>query len=165
MNSKQRITTTLVILFFGLVTSSFAQEKGKVWTLQECVDYALKNNLTVKNQALNVNLNQVNAKQSRMNFLPSLNGSANYGRNWGRSINPGTNLVTNQQQDNGFGSLNLNWTIFNGMKNLNTLKQSDASLLAQQYNLDKSKNDIVLLIVTYYTNIIFNKELVENAKS
>lgn len=165
MNSKNQIITGLTLVFFALSVSLFAQDATKIWNLQECVDYALENNLTVKNQEFTVGINEVNLLQSRMNLLPSLNGSANYGRNWGRSINPGTNIVTNQQQDNGFGSLSANWTLFSGLRNLNTIKQSEASLMARQYDLEKSRNDIILLVVTYYTNVIFNKELYENANS
>ena len=165
MNSKTLITTSLTFVFLACTFSLFAQGETKIWTLQECVDYALENNLTVKNQEFTVGINEVNLLQSKMNLLPSLNGSANYGRNWGRSINPGTNIVTNQEQDNGFGSLSANWTIFSGMRNLNIIKQSEASLMAGQYDLEKSRNDIILLVVTYYTNVIFNKELFENAKS
>jgi outer membrane protein len=165
MNSKKLITTGLTLIFFTLSFSLFAQDETKVWTLLECVDYALENNLTVKNQELTVGINEVNVLQSKLNLLPSVNGSANYGRNWGRSINPGTNIVTNQEQDNGFGSLSANWTLFSGMRNLNTIKQSEANLSARQYDLEKSRNDIILLVVTYYTNVIFNKELFENAKS
>ena len=165
MKSKIRITSGLTLMLFAWSFSLFAQDATKVWTLLECVDYALANNLSVKNQELTVGVNEVNLLQSRMNLLPSLNGSANYGRNWGRSINPGTNIVTNQEQDNGFGSLSANWTLFSGMRNINTIKQADASLSAKQYDLEKSRNDIILLVVTYYTNVIFNRELFENAKS
>ena len=165
MNSKTLITTLFSVFFLGIGITGFSQEAPRAWTIQECVDYALENNLRVKNQALNVNLSEVNAKQSTMNFLPSLNASGNYGRNWGRSINPETNLVTNQEQDNGFASMNLNWVVFNGLNNLNTKKQADANQLVAQYDLQKQENDIILLIVTYYTNVIFNRELLENARS
>ena len=123
MKSKFLITTGLILLFISTAFRGISQESVRVWTIQECVDYALENNLTVKNQALNVSISEVNAQQSNMNFLPSLNASGNYGRNWGRSINPGTNLVTNQEQDNAFASLNLNWTVFGGLRNVNTKKQ------------------------------------------
>lgn len=163
MNSKTLITT--LFFFVGISSGLLAQEAPKAWTIQECVDYALENNLRVKNQALNVSISEVNALQSKMNFLPSLNASGNYGRNWGRSINPETNARTNREQDNGFASMSLNWVIFNGLSNLNTKMQADANLLVQEYNLEKQENDIILLIVTYYTNVIFNRELLENARS
>jgi len=164
MNLKHRITTGLVLLFFLFSLPLIAQEK-KIWTIQECVDYALENNLTVKNQELNVSINKVNVKQSKMMLLPSLNANGNYGTNWGRSVNPETNVVIRQQQDQGFGSLSSSWVLFNGMQNYNTIRQSKANLSAGQYDLERSKNDIILQIVTFYTNVIFNKELFENAKS
>jgi outer membrane protein len=167
MNSKTRLTTLLIIFFLGLGFNSLAQSSDSVraWTILECVDYALENNLQVKNQALNVGVSEVNALQSKMNFLPSLNASGNYGRNWGFSIDPESNRTTNRQQDNGFASMNLNWVLFSGLNNINTKKQSEANVLVAEYNLDKQENDIILLIVTYYTNVIFNRELLENAKS
>jgi len=165
MNIKHRITTTGLVFIFILVSLSLSAQDNKVWTIQECVDYALEHNLSVKNQQFFVDINKVNASQSKMNMLPSLNASASYGRNWGRSINPETNIVTNKQQDNGFGGLNLNWTLFSGLRNINTIKQSNANLLRTEYDLEKSKNDIILAVITFYTNVIFNKELYENAKS
>jgi len=164
MNSKQRITIPFILLFLGLFLPSFAQSDTKIWTLPECVKYALEHNLTVMNQELNVDISEVNAFQSRMNLLPSLNANGNYGYNWGRSINPEDNAVTQEQQANGYGGLSLGWTLFNGLTNLNTIKQSDANLMVREFDLEKSKNDIILAIVTYYTNVIFNKELLENAK-
>ncbi|MEN8249596.1 MAG: TolC family protein [Bacteroidota bacterium] len=166
MNSKTRITTTLILLFtFSTYFLAYAQPGAQIWTLQECVNYALENNLTIQNQELTLGIYDVNSKQAKMNYLPSLNASGQYGRNWGRSINPGTNTVTQLEQDNGFASLSLNWILFSGLRNINTVKQSNADLMVGQYSLEKSRNDITLLIVTYYTNVIFNKELFENAKS
>ena len=164
MKLKTRITTSFIAFLLIIATQQLYGQETRLWTLQECVDYAIENNLTVKNQNLNLGINEVNTLQSKMNFLPTLNANGSYGRNWGRSINPGTNTVTNQEQDNGFGGLNFNWTLFNGLRNINTLKQAEANQLGQQYNLEKSKNDIVLLVVTFYTNVIFNRELLENAK-
>ena len=164
MKLKTRITTSFIAFLLIIAAQQLYGQETRLWTLQECVDYAIENNLTVKNQNLNLGINEVNTLQSKMNFLPTLNANGSYGRNWGRSINPGTNTVTNQEQDNGFGGLNFNWTLFNGLRNINTLKQAEANQLGQQYNLEKSKNDIVLLVVTFYTNVIFNRELLENAK-
>jgi outer membrane protein len=164
MMSKIRTTLGLVLLMGFVANSQLFAQDVKFWSLQECVNYAIENNLTVKNQELSLNVNEVNSKQARMNLLPTLNASGQYGYNWGRSINPETNLVTQQQQANGFGSLNANWTLFSGMRNLNSIKQADASLVSRQFDLEKSKNDIILNVITFYTNVIFNQELLENAK-
>ncbi len=164
MNSRILTTTLFLLLLPVALPSVLAQTTDKTWTVQECIDYALENNLTVKNQELTVNINEVNRHQSRMNLLPTLNAGANYGYNWGRSINPETNLVTKREQTNGFGNLNLNWTLFSGWRNVNGIKQANANLAAREYDLETTKNNITLSIITLYTTVIFNTELLENAR-
>lgn len=159
-------TTTLTFLTILLVSSfSASAQTDSLWTLQRCISYALEHNLTVQNQQLSVELNQVNLKQSKMELVPSLNASGNYGYNWGRSINPGTNLVTIQEQKNGFGGLTASWTIYNGGMTLKTIRQNKTLLENGENDLEKIKNDLILTLITYYTNVIFNKELLNNSES
>ena len=166
-NSTMKVKLKTIAVLAVLVQISWfsnlhAQQQ---YTLQECVDYALEHNLSVQSQELNVVSGEINSLQSKMELLPSVNGSANYGYNWGRSINPETNVVTRQQQSNGFGSLSANLNLFNGGRVLNTIKQNEANLQSSQFDLETSKNNVILTVITYYTNVIFNKELLENAKS
>ena len=157
-----------VVLIVSAATGVRAQEQAAadtIWTLQECVDYAIEHNLTVMNQQLTVLNSEVNLKQAKMSKLPSLNASASYGYNWGLSTDPTTNINTRQELSNGFGSLNAGWNLFNGLRVHNTVKQGEQTLVADQLDLDKTKNDVILNIVVFYTNVIFNKELLENAKS
>ena len=139
-------------------------QSDSLWTVQRCINYALEHNLSVQNQELLLENNRVNLGQSKLERLPTLNASANYGYNWGRSINPETNLVTLDQQANGFGSLNASWLIFNGGNVLNTIRQNKALLSSGENDLEKAKNDVILNIITFYTNVIFNKELLANAQ-
>lgn len=150
-----------------IITSAWAahaQEK-KVWTLQECIDYALQNNLNVKRSLLNVETSDINLSQSKMQMLPTLNGGAQYGNNWGRNIDPTTNLFITQR----ISSFNINGNtsllLFNGFRLFNTYKQNsyDNQAAAEDYN--KAKNDVILNVIVLYTNVIFNKELFSNAQS
>lgn len=156
-----------MLALYALVISVQAQsdKQAKVWSLQECIDYALENNLLVQDKELVMNTGEVNLKESKMGMLPTLNANAQYGRNWGRSINPETNTVTTLQQDNGFGGITLSWLVFNGGRVHNRIKQDHLSLEANKYDLQKTKNDVILNVITFYTNVIFNKELLENSKS
>src|SRR6188768_2601348 len=92
------------VLFFLLccfATTTFAQSTqqtpAKVWTLKECIDYALANNLDVQRSQYNVETAEVNRLQAKMAMAPSLKASINNGFNWGRSINPVTNLFVTQE--------------------------------------------------------------------
>ena len=70
------------------------QEYDNEWTLEECIEYAQKNNLTIQNNRLNVQRNEVNLTQAKANYYPSFSMGGSYGYNWGRSIDPTTNLFT-----------------------------------------------------------------------
>ena len=77
-----------VILFLcSLILLGFAPVKAqKVWSLEECINYALENNLQVKRQELNVQYNKNNYNQSYFNTLPNLNGQFNHGFTFGTDI-------------------------------------------------------------------------------
>lgn len=162
--SKFKTTTLTLLAILAFANFTALAQSDSLWTIQRCINYAIEHNLSVQNQELLVETNRVNLKQSQMNRIPSLNASANYGYNWGRSINPETNLVTLQQQANGFGSLNASWMIFNGGNIMNTIRQNKALLSNGENDLEKAKNDVILNIITFYTNVIFNKELLANAQ-
>jgi outer membrane protein len=143
--------------------SGFAQEK-KVWTLQECIDYALQNNLNVQRSLLAIDNSEIGLMQSKMQMLPTLNGGGSYGYNWGRSIDPTTNLFITQRINSININANSSFLLFNGLRLLNTYKQNETDTKASREDYEKSKNDVILSVVTFYTNVIFNKELFSNAE-
>lgn len=147
--------TVFPVLFFGVSSSSYAQ---KIWTLQECVDYALKNNIQIKQSVLSSELSKVTANQSMYNMFPTLNGSASHSYNYGRSVDPFTYQFTEQQiQSNNF-SLNANVTLFNGFELMNTLKQSKLDYMASRYDVQKISNDVSLNVVSAYLQVLYSKE-------
>jgi outer membrane protein len=113
----------------------------KAWSLQECVAYALENNISVKQNEISSSLAEMSMQQNRFSMLPTLNASA--GRNWnfGRTIDPNTNTFTTQQVESDNISLNSNVTLFNGFQLQNTLKQSRLDYMASKSDIDKIKND------------------------
>ena len=142
---------------------SYGQDVKK-WTLKECVDIALENNLRIKRSTYNVESFRANMLQAKGSFLPTLNASASYSKNYGRALNPVSNLYVNRNSDAIAPSLNSNWTLFNGLRIQYTYKQNQRDVLAANHDLQKAKNDVILNVVTLYTNVIFNQELFENAK-
>ncbi|MEQ8244353.1 TolC family protein [Fulvivirga sp.] len=154
----------LKLLIFILLSSStvFAQE-AKQWTLQECVDYAIKNNISVKRSNLNIDQSLSNLNQSKADLAPSLNGRASHVYNFGQNVNPVTNLITDlDSRTNTFG-LSANVTLFNGFANYNTIKQNNFLLEASITDLEQAKNDIGLNVAQAYLQVLFNQELLESA--
>lgn len=136
-----------------------------IWTLRECVDYALANNLQVKRSELSVELSDIENKQAKFSMLPSANASASNGYNWGRGIDPVTNQFISSQR-NGYTSLGASGgvTIFNGFRIQNYIKQTAREQEASKQDLAKSRNDVTLNVISLFVNVVFNKELVENAR-
>ncbi|HLT73349.1 MAG TPA: TolC family protein [Cyclobacteriaceae bacterium] len=137
---------------------------GGEWTLRECVDYALAQSLTVKRSELDVEGSQIDHNLARWQMVPTLNASVSHGLNWGRSINPVTNLFTTQEIQSNQLAAQSGVTLFNGLRVQNEIKQTRHSLQATEADLEKSRNDVIINVVTLYVNVVFNKELLENAR-
>ena len=105
MKIRFRRATFLIILVTGYNVTA-----QKIFTLKQCVDTAIANNLLVKQSDLQVERAAINFKQSRDNRLPDLTASLNHGLNQGRSIDPFTNSYVSQNI--GYGNYNLSTSIF-----------------------------------------------------
>lgn len=151
------------LLFVSQV--SFSQEATtKVWTLRELIDQAIANNLTVKRSTYGVETSQVNLLQSKMTMLPTLNANGNYGLNWGRTIDPTTNIFTENKIENSNLSTSSSLLLWNGFRLFYNLKQSNTDLDAANEDLIKARNDVILNVITLYLNVVFNKELLAVAQ-
>lgn len=152
---------TKIALFVAIFTS-IAVFSQKQWTLKECVDYALKNNITVKQNRLNVQLAEKDVEISKGNFLPDLNASSSAGFSSGLSPDQ-TGVLKNTQNFNSSFSLSTRGTIFNGFRNLNQKKQAQLNVKGSELDLAKIENDISLNVVNEYLNVLFAKENLEVA--
>ncbi len=151
----------LAITALLIVAQAHAQKK---WTLKECVDYALENNLVIKQAMVTTDVSRVNYNQTYASFFPSLNGSINQSFNNGRAIDPTTNVYSNQDVNGFSGSLTANVTIFNGLRLQNMLKQYDLDYQAGKFDIDKAKNDIAMNTVADYLTVLYSKENLKAAK-
>ncbi|MEQ9404116.1 MAG: TolC family protein [Cyclobacteriaceae bacterium] len=158
---KKPVITGLILLV--LVLCSSAQQK-KVLTLQECIEIAVENNLSVQRSQLNLETSRVNFEQSKGQRYPTLNVNGNYGFNWGRGIDPTTNQFTTQRINfNGLGA-NSSMPLIQGLQTTNSIRQSKLDVESSELDVQKAINDISLSISLTYLNVIFNKELLENAR-
>ena len=150
-----RSVQIMLVVILANPISGFSQ---KQWTLQECVDYAVQHNLTVKQQFI-ATVSQENAvNQSFYSFFPTLNASGSGSFNWGRSVDPFSYTFTNAEIKSINPSLSSSVTIFNGFQLQNTLKQSKLNFMAGQNDLKKIQNDISLSVVSAYLQYLYTKE-------
>lgn len=143
----------IAVLLFGLI----AQAQNKKWTLKECVEYALENNISVKQSELDVELADIEKLTAKGNFVPGINAGGGVSENTGLSFDPVTNNARTTTFLSASGSINMNYTLFDGLRNFRQLQRADISKLASQYRLDKMKDDISLFVANGYLQVILNK--------
>lgn len=158
-----KIKILLLVAACCLLKNTNAQN-DKVWTLKECVDYALENNISVKQSELDKNMTTQDVVAAKWNFFPNLNASASQNYNFGSSIDISGGRSSANYRSTNFG-VNSSVTLFNGFANIHTLKQAELETQAQDAALAKMKNDISLNVVNAYLQILFAKEQVKVAQS
>ena len=148
------------LLLVGL--SASAQQKK--WSLQECVDYALENNITILQGENSILNNEQNIDASKGQFLPSVSGFVGHTLSLGnRELFPGQFVDRTDNSTN--ASISLNQTVFNGFRLTNLYKQSQLNLETSKLELNRIKDDISLNVVNAYLNVLFNIENLEIAKA
>lgn len=152
-------------LFIGLIvlvmcSNAYGQD---YWSLQKCIDYALENNLQIKQSELEVETAEINLFGSKATSLPNLNANVGANTSTGRSIDPFTNTIIDRGINSQNAGLNASIPVFNGFEIRNSIKRDEMGTLAATFDLQSVKNDVTLNVVTFYTNILFNKELLETA--
>ena len=138
--------------------------QNKMWTLQECVTYALENNISVKqaqNSLLDDDQNLIAAKG---NFLPSLSANMGHRLSVGNAELFTGQFVDRTSNSSNFG-INVNQTVFNGFRNSYLYKQAQLGKQGNEIELNLTKDLISLNVANGYLNILFNKENLETAKS
>lgn len=149
-----RVKIVSILAFMFLIAGN-AQDKK--WSLEECVQYALDNNISIKQQELNQELVEEDIVTARGNFYPSLNASASQNWNFGSYIGQSGVRISNNSRGNNFG-LNSGVNIYNGNRNRNALLRAKKNLEAAGFDLEENKNTIMLYIVNSYLNVLLNKE-------
>lgn len=165
MRFKAHKMTTKKIVFFLLLVGFQLSAQSKKWTLEECVDYAIKNNISIKQSELDLKTTDIDKLEAIGGFLPTLNGNSNYSMNTGASINPVTNQFQNETFKSMSASANSGLMLFNGLANWKTLQRAKLSKIANSYSLDKMKDDIALSIANSYLQILFHKEQLKVQKN
>ncbi|MEM9000666.1 MAG: TolC family protein [Bacteroidota bacterium] len=148
------IISTLVLLC--AIFSAGAQMKK--WTLEECVTYAVENNISIEQFELDLE----NAKIDRLDaigaFLPDFNGSTSVSESTGLVLDPQTNLRVPGTILSVSPSLSTNVVLFDGLQNIQRLNRAKLNAIANQYRLDDLKDDIRLNVANAYLQVLSNKE-------
>ncbi|MCE4565981.1 TolC family protein [Maribellus sp. CM-23] len=149
---------TLLIAVTGLLSVATVKAQAP-WDLQKCFDYAIENNLQIKRQVLNTEYYQNQVNQAKSDKLPNLNAQVGNDFSFGRTLTFPENTYVNANSTSLSGGVSSNLTVFNGMRLSNLVQKSKLDLQATLYELDKTKDDIMLLIAAEYLQILFAEEV------
>ncbi|HUR11831.1 MAG TPA: TolC family protein [Flavitalea sp.] len=151
--TKRKIHFLLGCMFLATVAS--AQEK---WDLRRSVEYALQNNISVKQSDVQSRISELTLKQSRLSQFPTLNLGGNVGYSSGRNQDPTTfSLITTGYLSSGF-SLQSGVDLFNWFSRRNTIAGNALETEAARAAVDKVKNDIALNVAVAYLQVLLARE-------
>lgn len=150
-----KICFSFIVFCFWSCTHLSAQEK---WSLQQCVDYAIQNNISVKQADIQARLDKLTLDQSKMALYPSANSQHSTGYQFGRSIDPTSNQFTTNEILFANHNLNLNMDLFNWFRKKNTIEVNKYAAAASVAKMEKARNDIALNVANAYLAALLNKE-------
>jgi outer membrane protein len=139
-------------------TTLHLRDNSQPWTLQECIAYAQLNNISVQQQQLNVKMSQADLLSSKGNMLPNLNAGASHTYQYGRTVDRYTNTFANSQVLSENFYITSSLTLFSGMQNYNTLKQSQYSLEASRFQVLQTQYDIGMNVASAYLNVLYTQD-------
>lgn len=155
--SLQKFTGAILVLFM-FAAPAVAQD---TWSLQRCVDYALANNISVKQQDVQKRLADLTLKQSQMSQLPNLNGAAGGGLNFGRNADPATYAFVTKSYFASDLTLNMDVSIFNWFSKRNTIAANKLEAQANGFLMEKARNDLGFNVANAFLQILLYKEQVK----
>jgi outer membrane protein len=160
----------LIIASFLFLQFSYAQEDTntsvpKIWSFDDCVNYALEHNITVKDATLNKNIAEVDYKKARYALLPNLFGSASQGFTNGNTIDPITSDFVSDQINSTNVGINSSLTLFQGNQLNNQIQQNGLLLEQSVLQEEVEKNNIVLSLLETYLQALYSKESIVIAEN
>lgn len=131
------------------------------WDLQQCIKYALDHNISLKQSAINNEVNKNNTRQSQAAVLPTVNMGASNIYNFGKTIDRFTNTFANTQVLSQNFYLTSGVVLWSGLSQYNNIKANEYNYLSGVENLKQQQNDLSLAVANAYIGVIFADELIK----
>ncbi|SEM72695.1 outer membrane protein [Chryseobacterium taichungense] len=147
------------VLTIILGLSCLAVSAQKKWSLRECVDYATKHNLQVIQNEYSKQMQDLNLKIAKRNYLPSVSANVGNSVSFGQG-SLGAGSYRNDRFNNSV-SLGADMLVYNNGRLEKTVRKTEFDVEASQYDIETIKNDISLQIAQQYLTTLLNKEIVK----
>lgn len=154
-----------MIVFLIIFSGIGVKAQSKSWTLEECINYALAQNIQVKKADLSNIRNEVYSRQAEASRLPSLNASVRENFNWYKGFDSSTGEYGSSSGSNSTNySINSSVSLFNGQKITNRIRQAEIDLMSGSYYSESVKESVGLNIMNAFLQVLFAQENVLNAE-
>jgi outer membrane protein len=156
----------LIFVFLILAASTgslFSQQK--VWSLEDCIRYAIENNIQIKQQVVQTEIRQNSLELAKLKLVPVINGSASHDYSFGRALDQNTYQFYNQTLMSDYFYLGGSTNVFNGMQNYNSIQKNKYDVLASQEDLKYISDNVALNVALAYLQVLLNRELVAASES
>lgn len=147
-----------IFLIISIITASFSLYAQKTWTLDECFEYAMEHNVTILQSIISQNNAEFQYKMSKNAWLPTVSADISESFGFGQSPSATGVYVSDNSASTSFG-ISLGLPLFNGLSLYNQTKSNRMALEASKKDLEAAKFDLKLLIMSYYMQVVYNKEL------
>lgn len=145
---------------FAFPLQSTAQE----WTLSRCIEYALENNIQIRQQEINVSQQEISLNSSKNNRLPGVSASASESMSFGRGLTADNTYANTNTSSTGF-SIGADVPVFQGFRIVRDIAMKELNLAASTADLAKAKDDIRVAVAQSYVQILYNNEIKSVAES
>ncbi|MCD7916205.1 MAG: TolC family protein [Tannerellaceae bacterium] len=146
----------VLVLLCILSFTATAQETRVVWTLQECLEYALENNIQLNQNRINYLSGQEDVLLAKAQLFPSLSGTAN--QNY--TNYPARNSESSHHSYSGNYGVNTNWTLFNGNRRRINIQQQELQNELQELTVEQTEYDILIALVQNYMQVLYAYEAI-----
>ncbi len=152
------------LLTTALLAATAAAAQTTPWSLEQCVDYAVSHNLTVKARELETEAEKLTLTEAKDQVLPTLDASASQTWNFGRGLTA-SNTYADRNTSNFQWGVGLNLPLFQGLSTVRRIKASESSLAQTLMETAAAKDDITLNVVAQYLQVLYSCEVEQSAAS
>ncbi len=160
---KRRLYTLLISFLINLTFGAILSAQTKIWTVDDCIRYALDKNIQVQKAQVSNDISEINLNYSKAGWYPSLSSSIRENFNWNNQSISLAGATVFEGKNGTDISLSSGMTIYNGNKIRNTVKKSEVDYEASMYNTEVIKENVSLSVLNGYLQVLYSEEQVKNS--
>jgi outer membrane protein len=158
-----RLYASILSLFYSIANGLYLNGQNKVWSVDECIQYALEQNIQVQKAKVSEDINEINLIYAKAAWHPSLSGAARQNFSWSNRSNTTTGSTVFEGTNGTNLSLSSGMTVYNGNKIPNNVRKSEIDYEAGKYNTEVIKQTVSLNVLNAYLQVLYSEEQVKNS--